>query len=96
LGAVAEIVEAPSPIVLWGTILISNFKRIFGARSESSDTEIAVLIENFVNGTSDKWAWDDFISSQYSNERTEAARIECLRVAHDFPGALRSGAAKRA
>lgn len=62
------------------------FKRVFGRDSEPSDAEIAAMIENFANGTSGKWDWDDFISVRYSNERIEAARTACLRVAHDFPG----------
>jgi len=61
-------------------------KHVFSRDSELSDSEIAALIENFANGTSGNWDWDAFISIQYSNKRIEAARIECLRVAHDFPG----------
>ncbi|HWR34894.1 MAG TPA: hypothetical protein VN622_03355 [Clostridia bacterium] len=60
-------------------------KKLF-SRREPTENEVAETIEKFVAGTCGQWDWDDFISVTFKNGNVEAARVECLKVAEDFPG----------
>lgn len=64
---------------------ISPMKKLF-SRREPTENEVAETIEKFVHGTCGPWDWDDFISVRYKKGNVEAARVECLKVAKDFPG----------
>ena len=47
--------------------------------------EVANIIEGFVNGTGDQWAWDDFISIRLSDPGLEAVRQKCVAIRDEFP-----------
>jgi hypothetical protein len=54
--------------------------------SKTTKEEVAKTIENFVNGDSGAWDWDDFISVQIANEELDAIRIACVRTQSEYPG----------
>ena len=43
------------------------------------------MIEGFVNGTGDQWAWDEFISLRLSDPELEAVRQKCVAIRDQFP-----------
>ncbi|MFZ2643176.1 MAG: hypothetical protein WA117_19445 [Verrucomicrobiia bacterium] len=47
--------------------------------------ELANSIEAFLNGTSEVWDWDDFISSKQSDPVIEEIRLRCANLPWEFP-----------
>ena len=48
-------------------------------------SDLADLIEKFVNGTIGEWDWDDFISVKRSDPEIEEIRRRCAEVPVEFP-----------
>ena len=53
-------------------------------------SELADIIERFINGKGSDWEWDDFISVPIKDPELEKIRIRCLNLDKEFP-AKRSG-----
>ncbi|HWZ98050.1 MAG TPA: hypothetical protein VN025_09835 [Candidatus Dormibacteraeota bacterium] len=47
--------------------------------------EVAKILEDFLNGTGDEWAWDDFMSFPIENEYLESIRLRCSGLDSEFP-----------
>jgi hypothetical protein len=68
------------------------FNRLFSRKHvPKTEEEIAALIENFANGTDGRWDWDNFISTDFENERLKWAQKECFKVEEEFPRTGRMG-----
>lgn len=48
-------------------------------------TDLADLIERFLQGTGNDWEWDDFLSVRQRNPRFERIRERCASLPTDFP-----------
>ena len=48
-------------------------------------TEVAEIIERFVEGTCGPWDWDDFISFPLDDPALEAVRRECADLPDRYP-----------
>jgi hypothetical protein len=48
-------------------------------------TEVADVIERFVEGRTGTWEWDDFTSVLQSDVAVEQARLRCIAVRDEFP-----------
>lgn len=47
--------------------------------------DAASVIEAFVDGRSEKWAWDEFTSIKKKDPFLESVRVRCLSVYDNFP-----------
>lgn len=52
-----------------------------------SRMEVARVLEDFVEGTGSKWAWDDFTSLSLEDAELERIRIRCAALDSEFPPA---------
>jgi hypothetical protein len=57
--------------------------------------QVAKTIEDFVNGTSGKWDWDDFISIRLQDAELDAIRKKCVSVRDEFPPSDKSAILQR-
>lgn len=48
-------------------------------------TEVANTIEEFLDGTGGRWAWDDFCSERIADPELDAIRERCISVHDEFP-----------
>ena len=48
-------------------------------------TEIAKLIDSFLDGSCGEWDWDDFISVRLKDRELEDIRQRCAEVEDKFP-----------
>jgi hypothetical protein len=48
-------------------------------------TEIANLIESFLDGSCGEWEWDDFIQTPLKDPEPEEFRRRCDRLPQEFP-----------
>jgi hypothetical protein len=54
-------------------------------RVERSPTEVADIIQQFLDGTGGKWDWDDFISTPLCDSRLDEVRKLCGNLPNRFP-----------
>ena len=47
--------------------------------------EVATIIEGFVNGTGNQWAWDGFTSIRLDDPELEAIRKQIVALPVEFP-----------
>lgn len=47
--------------------------------------ELAKLIRSFIDGSIDKWGWDDFISIPQKDDEMESIRQECAALPELYP-----------
>jgi hypothetical protein len=47
--------------------------------------DVAQILEDFLAGTGDSWAWDDFTSFAIDDEELEQIRIRCSGLDSEFP-----------
>lgn len=47
--------------------------------------EVAEYIERFLDGSGEKWDWDDFTSIRIADPRLDRVRLEAIDVRHRFP-----------
>ena len=55
------------------------------AEPKLSRREVAQILEDFLAGRSDRWAWDDFTSFTLDDEELERIRIRCSGLDSEFP-----------
>lgn len=68
------------------------FEHIFTRKpATKTESEIATLIERFVDDTGERWDWDYFISTHFENEKINWAQNECFKVQQEFPRTGRVG-----
>ncbi len=53
-----------------------------------TNTEIANIIESFLDGTIDEHGWDDFTSCPIKESAYEAIRLECIQIQDDYPATI--------
>jgi hypothetical protein len=54
-------------------------------KQKLSRLEVARILQDFLEGTSYKWAWDDFISLPLEDTELERIRIRCATLDSEFP-----------
>jgi len=47
--------------------------------------EVADTLERFVQGTSNEWEWDDFLTHPLGDPRLEQIRLRCAQLDEEFP-----------
>ena len=52
---------------------------------QMTKTEVAGLIESFINNRSGVRDWDDFLSVRLSDPQLETVRERCARLPEEFP-----------
>lgn len=45
-------------------------------------SEVAEIIEQFLDGTGGPWDWDDFTSIRIADPELEAIRVRCVELHH--------------
>lgn len=50
-----------------------------------TSTEVAEIIERFVDGHGGVWDWDDFSSIRISDAKLDEIRIACVQLYERFP-----------
>ena len=54
--------------------------------SKLGNSEVAKVLQDFLDGTGGKWDWDWFLSdAELANERLEQIRRHCNRLSDEFP-----------
>ena len=63
------------------------FDAMFGKKpAPGGEYEAAAsIIEDFVEGRSDPWAWDDFTSIRKKDPFLESVRAKCVRIPSEHP-----------
>ena len=53
---------------------------------ERSRLEVATLIDDFIDGRSSPWDWDDFIGVvKFEDERLRLVQLRCAKLPDEFP-----------
>jgi hypothetical protein len=73
--------EPASTVILSGTQ--RRIASAFGMKR--TPEEVASVIEGFVNGTGNQWAWDGFISIRLDDPELEAVRQKVVSMPIEFP-----------
>jgi hypothetical protein len=47
--------------------------------------EVADIIEAFLDGRSERWDWDDFVSIGIADPTLESVRLACVRIQDEYP-----------
>ena len=47
--------------------------------------QVAVTIQNFLDGSGGQWDWDDFLSFQIEDPKLEEIRERCNGLSEEFP-----------
>ncbi len=63
-------------------IFLSYLTKRYNRRSSS---EVADIIEHFIEGKGSSWDWDDFVSSPINNFKLDKIRIRCAQLGKEFP-----------
>jgi len=50
-----------------------------------SPSDVADIIERFIEGKGTDWEWDDFISIRIHNSELDKIRIRCSQLDKEFP-----------
>lgn len=50
-----------------------------------SPTDVANIIERFMEGKGNEWQWDDFISIRIRDAELDKIRIRCSQLDKEFP-----------
>ena len=54
-------------------------------KTKLSRWEVAQILQDFLTGSGDKWAWDDFTSFPLDDEDLDRIRIRCSGLDSEFP-----------
>jgi hypothetical protein len=51
-----------------------------------SNQQVAQILEDFLEGRGNRWAWDDFtLGMSFEDKRLEEIRIRCVGLSQEFP-----------
>lgn len=51
-----------------------------------TNQEVAQILEDFLEGTGSRWAWDDFtLGMSFEDKNLEEIRIRCAGLTQEFP-----------
>jgi hypothetical protein len=51
-----------------------------------SNHEVAQILEDFLDGSGSRWAWDDFtLGMSFEDKNLEEIRIRCAGLGQEFP-----------
>ena len=74
------------PVLTIVALVAKPFVRLFSKPVVRSPTEVASIIEAFLNGTGGPYDWDDFLSrGSIANPELEAIRARCASLPDEFP-----------
>ncbi len=48
-------------------------------------TEVADVIESFLDGSCGRWDWDDFLHTKLNDSELERIQIRCANLPQEFP-----------
>jgi hypothetical protein len=75
--------------VLIGLLLVGGvILTMWRGRNKKVDLtreQVAVTIQNFLDGSGGQWDWDDFLSFQIADPRLEEIRERCNGLSEEFP-----------
>ena len=54
-------------------------------RSDATPSQVASVLEHFLNCSGGPWDWDDFISVSLRDPALDAVRIRCAGLPEEFP-----------
>lgn len=58
----------------------------WGKKSKLSKLEVAQILQDFLDGTGQPWAWDDFtLGPSFEDSYLDRIRVRCLRLGEEFP-----------
>ncbi|MBI3303623.1 MAG: hypothetical protein HYZ72_16285 [Deltaproteobacteria bacterium] len=80
---IGPIVAVVSLIILLTVPLQRWLAKRRGPRMTAS--QVAATIQNFLDGTSGSWDWDDFISVPIGDPELDAIRTRCARLDDEYP-----------
>lgn len=61
-----------------------------GKKSNISKLEVAQILQDFLDGTGQPYAWDDFtLGTSFEDSYLDRIRVRCLRLSEEFPPARR-------
>lgn len=73
-------------VVIAGIVLIFLILSYLTKKhNRKSPSEIADIIERFIEGKGSKWDWDDFICSPVNDPDLDKIRIRCAQLGHEYP-----------
>ncbi len=58
---------------------------IMAMTAKTSKREVALLIRSFLDGSAERWDWDDFTSVRQTNPEIEAVRQRLIAIYDEFP-----------
>jgi hypothetical protein len=55
-------------------------------KSELSNQEVAQILEDFLEGRSGRWVWDDYtLGMSFDDASLEQIRVRCAGLSQEFP-----------
>ena len=55
-------------------------------KTHMDKTQLASLLENFLEGSGGEWDWDDFITAtELDDDKLESIRRKCVLLSAEFP-----------
>jgi hypothetical protein len=58
----------------------------WGKKSKLSKLEVAQILQDFLDGTGQPYAWDDFtLGTSFEDSYLDRIRVRCLGLSEEFP-----------